>query len=199
MSSFNDTPYIYQGEELGMTNAKYTSIEQYRDVESLNYYKILLEQGKSEEEALEIIGERSRDNGRTPMQWTADKYAGFSTADAWISSPDNYKHINVEVEDSDPDSILNFYRMPVKFRKENKIVQEGDIDFIERANNDVVAYRRTLNDKELIVICNYRGTETSLQDKTLSAYTADGYKKIIGNYDGLAENLRPFEVVVFKK
>ena len=98
MSSFNDTPYIYQGEELGMTNAKYTSIEQYRDVESLNYYKILLESGKSEDEALKIIGERSRDNGRTPMQWSTEKFAGFSISEAWISSPDNYKHINVEVE-----------------------------------------------------------------------------------------------------
>ena len=193
------TPYIYQGEELGMTNAKYTSIEQYRDVESLNYYKILLEQGKTKEEALKIIGERSRDNGRTPMQWTAEKYAGFSTSEPWIIPPDNYKNINVEVEENDPDSILNFYRMLVKFRKENEIVQEGEISFIERENNDVVAYRRTLNDKELIVLCNYRGAETSLQDKTLSAYISEGYKKIIGNYEGIADNLRPFEVVVFEK
>ncbi len=193
------TPYIYQGEELGMTNAKYTSIEQYRDVESLNYYKILLEQGKTKDEALKIIGERSRDNGRTPMQWSAEKYAGFSTTEPWIIPPDNYKNINVEVEENDSDSILNFYKMLVKFRKENEIVQEGDISFIERENNDVVAYRRTLDDKELIVLCNYRGTETSLQDKTLSAYTGEGYKKIIGNYEGIADNLRPFEVVVFEK
>ena len=193
------TPYIYQGEELGMTNAKYTSINQYRDVESLNYYKILLEQGKSQEEALKIIGERSRDNGRTPMQWSAEKFAGFSNVEPWISSPDNYKNINVEVEDKDSDSILNFYRMLVKFRKENKIVQEGDINFIERENNDVVAYRRTLADAELIVLCNYRGAEISLQEKTLAAYVDDGYKKIIGNYEGVADNLRPFEVVVLKK
>ena len=193
------TPYIYQGEELGMTNAKYTSIEQYRDVESLNYYKILLEQGKSREDALKIIGERSRDNGRTPMQWSTEKYAGFSTVEPWIIPPANYDKINVEVEEKDPDSILNFYKMLVKFRKENEIVREGDIAFIERANNDVVAYRRILNAEELIVLCNYRGAETSLQDKTLAQYAADGYKKIIGNYDGLAESLRPFEVVVFKK
>ena len=192
------TPYIYQGEELGMTNAKYTSIEQYRDVESLNYYKILLEQGKSEAEALEIIGERSRDNGRTPMQWSAEKYAGFSTVEPWIIPPANYDKINVEVEEKDPDSILNFYKMLVKFRKENEVVREGDINFIERENNDVVAYRRTLDGKELIVLCNYRGVDISLQDKTLAQYAADGYKKIIGNYDGLAENLRPFEVVVFE-
>ena len=193
------TPYIYQGEELGMTNAKYTSIEQYRDVESLNYYKILRENGKSEDEALKIIGERSRDNGRTPMQWSAEKFAGFSTSDAWISSPENYKKINVVAEENDPDSILNFYRMLVKFRKENDVVQEGDIKFIERENNDVIAYCRTLRDKELIVICNYRGENISLQDKTLADYTVAGYKKIIGNYEGLDENLRPYEVVVFEK
>ncbi len=193
------TPYIYQGEELGMTNAKYTSIEQYRDVESLNYYKILLEQGKTQEEALKIIGERSRDNGRTPMQWSAEKYAGFSNVEAWISSPNNYTEINVAAEEKDPDSILNFYKKLVQIRKENKIVQEGDISFIERENNDVIAYRRDLDGEEWIVLCNYRGTETALQDKSLSAYVNDGYKKILGNFEGVAENLRPYEVVVFAK
>lgn len=193
------TPYIYQGEELGMTNAKYTSIEQYRDVESLNYYKILLEQGKTQAEALKIIGERSRDNSRTPMQWNAEKFAGFSTVEPWISSPANYKTINVAAEQDDPNSVLSFYKMLVKFRKENKIVQDGDINFIERENNNVVAYRRSLDGKELIVLCNFRGTETALQDKTLAAYVADGYTKVIGNYDQIADNLRPFEVLVFSK
>lgn len=193
------TPYIYQGEELGMTNAKYTSINQYKDVESLNYYKILRDGGKSEEEALKIIGERSRDNGRTPMQWNVEKFSGFSTVESWLSSPENYKQINVEAEEKDPDSVLNFYKMLVKFRKENKIVQNGDIKFFERDNNDVIAYCRTLGNEILIVICNYRAAEISLKDKSLTDYISEGYKKIIGNYDGVAENLRPFEVVVFQK
>ena len=192
------TPYIYQGEELGMTNAKFTSIEQYRDVESLNYYKILRDAGKTDAEAIEILGERSRDNGRTPMQWNAEKFAGFSTAEPWISSPANFKTINVDAEQDDANSVLNFYRMLVKFRKENKIVQEGGIEFIERENPDVIAYRRTLDDAELIVICNFRGAEISTQDKPLAEYAA-GRKKIIGNYEGSADNLRPFEVVVFAK
>ncbi len=192
------TPYIYQGEELGMTNAKFTSIDQYRDVESLNYYKILRESGKSEAETLKIIGERSRDNGRTPMQWNAEKFAGFSTAEPWISSPANYKTINVDAEQDDANSVLNFYRMLVKFRRENKIVQEGGVEFIERENPDVIAYRRSLGDEELIVICNFRGAEISTRDKTLAEYAA-GRKKIIGNYEGSSDNLRPFEVVVFAK
>ena len=79
------TPYIYQGKEIGMTNPSYTSIEQYQDVESINYYKILLENGKSQEEALRILQERSRDNSRTPMQWNAQTYAGFSTHKPWLS------------------------------------------------------------------------------------------------------------------
>ncbi len=192
------TPYIYQGEELGMTNAKFTSIEQYRDVESLNYYKILRDGGKTDAEAIKILGERSRDNSRTPMQWSAEKFAGFSNVEPWISSPDNFKTINVEAEQNDPNSVLNFYRMLVKFRKENEIVQEGDIEFIERENPDVVAYRRILGAEELIVLCNFRGAEISLQDKNLRDYAAE-YKKIIGNYDGISDNLRPYEVVVFAK
>ncbi len=192
------TPYIYQGEELGMTNAKFNSIEYYRDVESLNYYKILLSQGKSEVEALKILGERSRDNSRTPMQWSAEKFAGFSAVEPWISAPENFKKFNVEVEEKDENSVLNFYRELVKIRKEKKIIQDGDINFFERENNDVIAYRRTLDENELLVICNFRDKEISLQEKTLSEYSSD-YKKILGNYSGLAENLRPYEVAVFEK
>ena len=193
------TPYIYQGEELGMTNAKYTSINQYKDVESLNYYKILREGGKSETEALKIIGERSRDNGRTPMQWSAEKFAGFSSVEPWLTSPENYKQINVAAEEKDADSVLNFYKMLVKFRKENKIVQDGDIKFFERDNDNVIAYCRTLGDEVLIVICNYRGENVSLTEDSLQEYISKGYKKIIGNYEGLAENLRSYEIIVLQK
>lgn len=193
------TPYIYQGEELGMTNANYTSIEQYRDVESLNYYKILLEQGKTVSEALKIIGERSRDNGRTPMQWSAEKFAGFSNVEPWLSSPDNFTRFNVEAEEHDENSVLSFYKKLVRFRKENKILRDGDINFIERNNPDIIAYQRTLSDKILIVLCNFRGFERALNEKTLADYSAQGYEKILGNYDGLTENLRPFEFVVLEK
>lgn len=109
------TPYIYQGEELGMTNAHYSDISQYRDVESLNYYEILLSEGKSKEEALEILAAKSRDNSRTPMQWSADVNAGFSEAEPWISVIDNYKEINAEKEMQDPDSIYSFYKKLVVF------------------------------------------------------------------------------------
>ena len=193
------TPYIYQGEEIGMTNAHYTSINSYRDVESLNYYKILLEGGKSEEEAIKIIGERSRDNSRTPMQWSGAQYAGFSDVEPWISTPENYKTINVEAEESDPDSVLNFYRQLVKLRKEYTVIQDGDIEFIERGNDGVLAYRRSLGRSELIVLCNFRGNDVVLTEKGLSDYVRGGYEKVLGNYGGIAESLRPYEVVVFAK
>ena len=193
------TPYIYQGEEIGMTNAHYTSINSYRDVESLNYYKILLEEGKSEEEAIKIIAERSRDNSRTPMQWSAAQYAEFSSVEPWISIPDNHKTINVEAEESDPDSILNFYRQLVKLRKEYAVIQDGDINFIERGNDDVLAYRRSLGNSELIVLCNFKDNNVTLTERSLSDFIDAEYEKILGNYDGIAENLRPYEVVIFAK
>lgn len=197
--SMRGTPYIYQGEELGMTNAKYISIEQYRDVESLNYYKILLEQGKSKSEALKIIGERSRDNSRTPMQWSSEKFAGFSSVEPWLSSPDNFTRFNVEAQERDPNSVLNFYRQLVRLRKSKKIISDGAIEFIERENPNVLAYRRTLDNNSLIVLCNFRNVDSSLDEKTLADYFAQGYKKILGNYDGFLKLLRPFEVVVLEK
>lgn len=121
------TPYIYQGEELGMTNAHFTTIEEYRDVESLNYYQIHLENGKSEEEALHILSERSRDNLRTPMQWSAEKNAGFSQAEPWIEVQKNYKTINTEVEEKQSDSILNFYKKLIQLRKELPVIANGTI------------------------------------------------------------------------
>ena len=92
-----------------------------------------------------------------------------------------------------------FYRRLLKLRKENKIIQDGDIKFFERENNNVIAYCRTLDDKNLIVICNFKGEEISLQEKNLSDYLTEGYKKILGNYEGIEKNLRPYELVVFEK
>ncbi len=103
------------------------------------------------------------------------------------------------MEERDENSILAFYKMLVKFRKENPIVQDGDISFMERENPAVIAYRRTLGNETLIVICNFKGVETSLQEKSFDEYAAEGYKKIIGNYAEISKKLRPFEVVVLRK
>ena len=191
------TPYIYQGEEIGMTNAHYDSLEQYRDVESLNYCKILQQQGKTSEEALEILAARSRDNGRTPMQWSAEKYAGFSAVTPWILPPDTYRQINVASERQKQDSIFSFYQQLIRLRHERPIIAEGSIAFLERDNTDVIAYQRELDGEKLVVFCNFRSHPVSLQEKSLQEYSEAGFRKLLGNYEGWEKNLRPFEVVVF--
>ena len=187
------TPYIYQGEEIGMTNAGFTDIAQYRDVESTNYYKILLDKGLSSRDALHILAQRSRDNGRTPMQWTAGEHAGFSTAEPWLGIPKNCRTINVESEEDDPDSILNHYRKLVQLRKEQPIIAEGDIRFLETGNDRVIAYERNLDGERLTVVCSFSGGEETI-DATL-AETLQAGSVLIGNYAERRDVLRPYEAV----
>lgn len=193
------TPYIYQGEEIGMTNTHYKDIHSYKDVESLNYYKILLENGKNKEEALQILGERSRDNARSPMQWSNQKYAGFSDVETWISIPENYKEINVANQEKDTDSILHFYKQLIKIRKDNLLVSEGDIKFIESTVENVLIYKRSLENKELWVYCN-------LGDKIEKvSFPILDYINILGNYTSKVEIqnskifLRPFEFLAIQR
>lgn len=195
------TPYIYQGEEIGMTNAHHKSIEQYKDVESLNYYEILLREGKTREEALGILAERSRDNSRTPMQWSGEKYAGFSKMEPWIGVNENYKEINVETEQLDSDSIFAFYQKLIQLRKEKEVISQGEIQFIETENENVIAYLRQQKGQELIVWNN-------LRDKDVTVEIKDEWKvyaKILGNYkdemqvDGNTLTLRAYETIVIEK
>ena len=192
------TPYIYEGEELGITNPGYTDISQYQDVESTNYYRILMEEeGRSREEALEIIGARSRDNGRTPMQWDGSENAGFTDGTPWLGIPANHSYINVEAEQKDPDSILNYYKKLVALRKEYEIIADGEIRFTDAGNENIISYDRMLGGQKLSVFCNLRGTEQALG----TAFEAPAGKILIGNYADTAasdqavriESLRPFE------
>lgn len=149
------TPYIYQGEELGMLNAHYPSIEQYRDVESLNYYQILLAQGKTTDEALAVLAARSRDNSRTPMQWNGDVYGGFSEETPWLSMSAKFcPEITVEAEQQDEDSILLFYKKLILLRKEYPIIARGMIHFLDMESDRIMAYERSLDDQKLVVFCN---------------------------------------------
>ena len=189
------TPYIYQGEELGMTNPHFTEIDQYRDVESLNYYKILREQGKSEAETLNILAQRSRDDGRTPMQWDSSPNAGFTSGTPWIGVADNYKSINAAAQKSDADSIYSFYKAMVRLRKEHRVISEGKIEFLYPDNTDLLAYRRygSADKEELLVLCNL--TEQEIHAELPDAWATA--EKLIGNYaDNPSETLRPYECVV---
>lgn len=158
------TPYVYQGEELGMTNAHFTSIDQYRDVESKNYYEILQQEGKTKEETLEILAARSRDNGRTPMQWNDKKHAGFMAEDAkkepWIPIPDYKREANAKQEEQDPDSILSYYQKLIALRKQLPVIQKGTISFFGEDNDAVLSYTRDLEEDHVIVLCNMTGKET---------------------------------------
>lgn len=203
------TPYIYQGEEIGMTNPHFDDIHQYRDVESLNYYNILLEQGKTSREAMEILQARSRDNGRTPVQWNAGENAGFTEGIPWISLASNYREINVAAQMKESDSIWVFYRKLIRLRKEKPVIAEGQIAFMEKENENVLAYRRILGEEELIVFNNLTGqtTEVCLEDSWKN------YRILLTNYEGEESGteqnlknvsddrwtLRPFETLVLEK
>lgn len=187
------TPYVFQGEELGMTNAGYTSIEQYRDVESLNYYRIMLQSGKTEDEALEVLRRRSRDNGRTPMQWNGGPNAGFTGGAPWILPPENYRTINAEAELRDPDSILHYYKRLIRLRKENPVVSEGQNKFLFRDIPEVFAYRRFLGNEELFVINNLTG-----HGVPLSGAPWENCEKVLGNYADSSAVLRPYESIVYR-
>ena len=191
------TPYIYQGEELGMTNPGFTDIRQYRDVESLNHFRILQEKGLSQENAYQILAIHSRDNGRTPMQWTAEPKAGFTTGEPWIQVTDNYRYINVQAEQEDPDSILNYYRKLVRLRKEYDVIARGEFEPLDVRNPSVLVYKRLLEGEELLVICNFYGKEISWS----CGENLESFRCLLGNYqeqkiDGETAALRPYECMV---
>ena len=195
---FRGTPYVYQGEELGMTNPHYVDISQYRDVESINYYRILTEQGITGEEALKVLAARSRDNGRTPMQWDGSRYAGFSQGEPWIGIPENHSYINAQAEAADSGSILNYYKSLIALRKEYKVISEGEIEFIYREHPQVLAYRRTYQGQELVVLANMKASAADLGEKP----ELEGYRQLIGNYGGAEceqtlERLKPYECRVY--
>lgn len=183
------TPYIYQGEELGMTNAHYTSLEQYNDVEAINYYHILRERGESEAEALNVLAKRARDNSRTPMQWTAGHEAGFTSGKSWLDVNPNHTTINAEAEESDPDSILNYYRKLVQLRKDYPVISDGDVRFIDTGNEYVLGYERRLGEVRLVVLCNFSGN-----DETVTGVDVKG-QVLIGNYSGSHKMMKPYEAL----
>ena len=191
------TPYVYQGEEIGMPNAYFTDISEYADVESTNIYDVLMKEGKSEKEVLHILQERSRDNARTPMQWDDTENGGFSDAAPWLRSAGSYKEINVRNTLQDPDSIFRFYQELIRMRKEMPVVQEGIFKPLLEEHEKVFAYERKLNDESLICVNNFFGENTEA-DIDLS-----GYEILLANYkDAVSSDklsLRPYETIIAYK
>ena len=195
------TPYVYQGEEIGMTNPLFNEINEYRDIETYNAYKMKKESGMKEEEILDILKQKSRDNSRTPVQWNSEKNSGFTDGTPWINIASNYKEINVEKALENRNSIYYFYKKMIKLRKEERLLIEGKYEDIDIEDRNVYIYKRFLENEELLIIANFYGKEYTVKLKeNLSEYIL-----LISNYEDLKIdnfhelNLRPYESVMLKK
>ncbi|SFD88603.1 trehalose-6-phosphate hydrolase [Lentibacillus persicus] len=193
------TPYIYQGEEIGMTNPNFTSLDQYRDVESLNAYTNLEENGVPHETIMAILRQKSRDNSRTPMQWSDQANAGFTDGVPWIEPAANYPQINVDEAVNDPGSIYYHYRALIRLRKEYDIITYGDYALLLEEHPRVFAYTRNWNGEKLIVVNNFYAEETAVK---LPVDTTGDVTLLLSNYPDSAKSpdqlhLRPYESVVY--
>ncbi|MFC3799652.1 alpha-glucosidase [Cohnella sp. GCM10012308] len=163
LHTLQGTPFIYQGEELGMTNVRFESIGDYRDVETLNFYREATEQGvMNPRQAMEAIYRKGRDNVRTPMQWNAGAQAGFTEGVPWIGLNPNYKEINAERALEDPDSVLAYYRRLLALRKAHPVIVYGEFEPVAEADESVFAYTRRLGDDRLLVVLNFFGKPATL-------------------------------------
>jgi oligo-1,6-glucosidase len=148
------TPYVYQGEELGMTNSDFTGIGQYRDIESLNYYRHGLRLGLDENAVLASLSARSRDNARTPMQWDDSEHAGFTQGEPWLPANANKDTINAAAAVADPDSVFHHYRRLIELRHHLPVVVDGRFALLLPDHEEIWAFTRTLGDEELLVLAN---------------------------------------------
>ncbi|MBO1578902.1 MULTISPECIES: glycoside hydrolase family 13 protein [Bacillus] len=196
------TPYIYQGEEIGMTNVRFDSIDKYRDIETLNmYHEKVIERGEDKEKVMQSIYIKGRDNARTPMQWDATEYAGFTTGKPWIGLNPNYKEINVEQALQDSNSIFYYYKKLIELRKKHEIIVYGTYDLILEDHPSIFAYIRKWEDEELLVIANF--TEDECVFKIPKEITYNSSELLIHNYDVQDEiiesiDLQPYEARVYK-
>ncbi|WP_459502479.1 alpha,alpha-phosphotrehalase [Bacillus sp. C1] len=197
------TPYIYQGEEIGMTNPGFDNINLYRDVESLNIYKMKREEGMLDEDIIEILQQKSRDNSRTPMQWNEEEHAGFTTNTPWISVAGNYKEVNVEKALKDKQSIFYHYKRLVKLRKKYDIITNGKYEMIDASHPNVWVYTRKLEDEVLLVVNNFY-EETiiySVQEEMIDNEMKQ--EILLSNYEDSSNDirnltLRPYESIVYR-
>lgn len=197
------TPFIYQGDEIGMTNVAFDSIDSYKDIEAHNMYLKFSNMGLSNDEIMNYIHNKSRDNARTPMQWNSNLFAGFSCVDPWIELNPNYSKINVENDMNSDFSIHDYYKKLIKYRKGNEIVRDGDFKEIGLEDSDIFSYTRTYKGKTLLVL-------GSFSDKKVCYNMPNNLQKfkrelVISNYNGNIEQnkdastlyLRPYEALVF--
>ncbi|MEK3867860.1 alpha-glucosidase [Paenibacillus sp. FSL H7-0716] len=199
LHTLKGTPYIYQGEEIGMTNVKFTAIEHYKDIEILNMYREKVTEGGADPNSvLNAIHIKGRDNARTPMQWDNSPNAGFTEGEPWLKVNPNYKEINVEQALADSDSIFYYYQRLLALRKKNPIMAYGEYKLLLPEHEDIYAYTRTLDDEKWLVLLNFNEVPQTVD---LSAELSKAKELIIGNYPDEApsrELLRPYEARVYR-
>ncbi|WP_299289700.1 alpha-glucosidase [uncultured Mucilaginibacter sp.] len=190
------TPYVYNGDELGMTNAGFTKIEDYNDIALRNEYQHMENTGGDLKQFLQLAGKENRDNSRTPFPWNGSANAGFTTGTPWLKINPNYKTINASAEDKDPNSCLNYFRKVVKLRKDNPVLVYGKYTLLDKSNPNVYAYTREYNGKKLLVLLNFKN-KAAVVNTGIDLAKA---KVLLGNYAEPAQDakLRPYEAVVYQ-
>lgn len=206
LHTLQGTPYIYQGEEIGMTNVQFGSIDDYKDVETLNFYREAVhERGVSPERAMASIYAKGRDNARTPIQWDDSENGGFTAGEPWIAVNPNYREINVEESLRDPDSIFHYYKTLIALRKRHPIMIYGSYDIVAEEHEQIYAYTRSLGEQKWLVVLNFSGKEAQfVLPEALKSFSGGGNELIIANYGDVPAasveelRLRPYEARVYK-
>ncbi|GIO23846.1 alpha-glucosidase [Oceanobacillus sp. J11TS1] len=191
------TPFIYQGQEIGMTNVPFESIDEYDAVDAKNFYQEQLEEGVPEEEILAVLANTSRDHSRTPMHWTNKENAGFTTGKPWIKVNPNYTTINVEAQQNNPESIFHFYKKLIALRKQEQGLIYGTYDIVMEEHPQIYAYTRTYQEKQWLVLVNVFAEETTY---TLpEEFQGKELKLLVNNYDRKEkEKLQAYQTVVYQ-
>ncbi len=194
------TPYIYQGQEIGMTNVKFPSIEDYNDVGMLNFYKEGIQEGRTQEELMEVIWTQGRDNSRTPMQWNDHEFAGFSASKPWMGVNPNYKKINVQAQLNDPESILAYYKKLIYLRKENDVLVYGNYELLLPEHSQLYVYTRNYSKQNALIITNLCRNEAEFDFNEVEA--GSNKELVLTNYSEIDESdhvvsLKPYEARVY--
>ena len=195
------TPFIYQGQEIGMTNVKFNQVEDYQDVQSTGLYYSKLEQGMAHDDIMEIIWATARGNSRTPMQWSQEANGGFTTGTPWLAVNPNYEIINVEAQEKDPHSILNFYKEMIALRKSEDVFIYGSYDLVFEEHTDIYAYTRTLDHKRVLILCNLTNKETGIEldDLSVSSHQLLLSNISVDEHESIHElTLKPFESRIYR-
>jgi len=196
------TPYIYQGEEFGMTDPKFSSIDDYRDVETLNLYDTKKQEGFSDEEILRVIQAKSRDNSRTPVQWNDSRHGGFTEGTPWIPVANNYQTINAEASMKDENSVFYHYKKLIQLRKNLEIITYGDYKLLLEDDEKLFVYERNYEDEKLLVINHFYDEEVIFRlpaDIDVNDYRSE---LLISNYSNRGDlqksmMIRPYESLVY--